>query len=205
VVAAAQATTLDPSCPTAWAVLAFARYRASYDICGRGDLSAAAEAARKAVELAADPGQRRVAWMHVGRIAEAQLKWDEAIKAFQEALKAGHRDARNWLSDLAVRENPSTQLLAAAKKILAGEAISEEDLKSLTYQEAGFLYNAPLARHGRRLNVGALDWFFFCDGSPLTDRPRMDPSSPSAVVKKGTTDWDSSLLLRKHQQSVTRK
>ncbi len=64
----------------------------------------------------------------------------------------------------------------------------------MTIGESGFLLNAPLARNGRRLNSAALDWFFFCDGSPLEARPALDPTVSRNPIKKGTVDMDNTKL-----------
>ena len=195
---ARQATQIDPGCAEAWSVLGFATYRAAYDICGRGDYTGAEQAARKALDLATDPQVKASAARNLGRIASARNNWDEAERMFAEARVANpdNKEAKSWSDELVVRKNVRQELLAAVTKALSGEMLTDDDMKSLTAEELGFLINAPLARYGRRLNTGAQDWFYYCEGSPLQNRPAFDPNASRDVAKKGTPDLENMKLVQ---------
>ena len=195
---ARQATQIDPGCAEAWSVLGFATYRAAYDICGRGDYASAEQAARKALELGTDPEVRASAARNLGRVASARNHWDEAERIFAEVRVSNpdNKEAKSWSDELAVRKNVRQELFAAVTKALSGEMLTDDDIKSLTAEELGFLINAPLARHGRRLNTGAQDWFYYCEGSPLQNRPAFDPNASRDVAKKGTPDLENMKLVQ---------
>jgi tetratricopeptide (TPR) repeat protein len=195
---AENATRLDPQCAEAWSVLAFARYRLAYDICGRGDYASAEEAARKALELNPTPAVRSSALRNLGRMATARLAWDQAEALFNQAKSAtpDNREVKTWLGELNVRKNPRAELLAGVSKALAGELLTEDDTRSLVIDEVPFVMNALLARHGRRMNAAVQDWFFFCDGTPLQNHPTLDPNVSRDPIRKNTPDFDNVKFLQ---------
>jgi Cytochrome c biogenesis factor len=194
---AEEAATVDPQCSEAWSLLAYVRYRSSYDICGRGDYSSAIEAARKALSLDQSPKIRAAILRNIARIAAAQLKWDEAERLLNESLSLdpGSHEAQSWLGDLGVAKNPRPEFVAAVEKVMAGEIIVEDDIASFSYAEMTNLLNAPLARNGRRLNAGPADWMFFCDGSPIGEHAKIDPNASRNPVRKGTPDFENMRII----------
>jgi hypothetical protein len=194
---AERATSIDPGCAEAWSILAYARYRLAYDICGAGDYGAAEEAARKAIALASEPPIKAAATRNLGRIAAARLNWDGAERLFGEAktLNPDNREAKMWSDELSVRRAARPVFLAAVAKVLAGELLTDGDLAPITAEEVTLLINAPLARLGRRLNSGTEDWFYFCDGSPVQNRPKMNPGAPrNPVAKKSADDGNMKMV-----------
>jgi tetratricopeptide (TPR) repeat protein len=195
---AENATRIDPQCAEAWSVLAFARYRLAYDICGRGDYASAEEAGRKALELNPTPTVKSSALRNLGRIATARLAWDEAESLFNQAraVTPDNREVKSWLAEFNLRKSPRPEMMAAVAKALAGELLTEDDTKSLVIDEVPFLMNALLARHGRRMNSAVQDWFFFCDGTPVQNHPTVDPNVSRDPIRKGTPDFDNVKFLQ---------
>ena len=201
------ATSIDPGCAEAWSVLSYARYRFAYDICGRGDYTAAEAAGRRALELSPDPPVRAAALRNLGRIAAAQLRWPDAERNFTEALAIAptNGEAKSWLSDLGVTKDVGTLQTAAIGKVMSGTLLTGSDVDGLTLDDTAILLNALLARHGRRLNSGPMDWYFYCDASPLQTRAALDPSSVRDPVAKGTVDWDNQKFLHTLRRELRAK
>jgi tetratricopeptide (TPR) repeat protein len=191
VVSAEDAVNIDPGCAEAWSLLAYVRYRVAYDICGRGEYGSAEDAARKALSLAPEPNTHAAALRNLARIAAARLKWDEAEQLLTESqtFDRGSYEARTWLDDLRTLRNPRPEFVEAVVKVLAGDLLSEADVGGLTPAEVTGLANATLARNGRRLNNAIADWFLFCEGSPIEERPEVDMDAVRNPVKKGTADY----------------
>jgi hypothetical protein len=191
VVSAEDAVKIDPGCAEAWSLLAYVRYRVAYDICGRGEYGSAEDAARKALSLAPEPNTHAAALRNLARIAAARLKWDEAEQFLTESqtFDRGSYEARTWLDDLRTLRNPRPEFMGAVVKVLAGDLLSEADVGGLTPAEVTGLANATLARNGRRLNNAIADWFLFCEGSPIEERPEVDMDAVRNPVKKGTADY----------------
>ena len=205
--AAEAALQVAPECSDAWASLAFASYRRHYDVCGRGDYARATEAVDKAIALAATPAARSAALRNKGRIHAARLEWDQALAAFTTARTEApeNKEAQAWLDDLGVRATPRAEVIALVRRVLASEPIAKEELEGFTGAELGFAANAALAKYGRRLNAAPVDWFYYCDDSPLAPHPPMDPSAKSAPVPKGSIDQANQRLLdaTARERSVT--
>ena len=197
VAAAEKAVELAPDCGDAWSALAVTHYWAGYDICGRGRFDKAKAAANRGLELTTEPKSRAQIHMTLARIALAEGNWSQGRANLEQVLQAnpGHGSVKIWLGTLDIRDNPGARLIAAANKIIASEALSEKDLSGLSKRELSVLLSATLARQGRRLNSGTLDWFYFCEGSPLANRPRLDPSATRSAAQAGTVDHENRKLL----------
>ena len=194
---AKEAVGIAPACAEAWSFLAYAQYRLAYDICGRGEYGAAQVAVQKALSLDPEPKTRAAALRNVARIAAARLKWDEAEGFLTESLAvdSGSHEARTWLDDMRMLRQPRPEFMAAVTKVLSGEPLAEDDVRGLTAAEDTGLANATLARSGRRLNYPVADWFFFCEGSPVEDRPELDIEAVRTPMKRGTTDFANMELV----------
>lgn len=201
---ASRATQLAPECAEAWAVLAYARYRAAYTVCGGGNYDEAEAAVRKALSLPAQVEVRASALRNLGRIQAARLRWAEAEALFKESLQAApdSASARNWLAGLAVVQAPSTALVGAVSAALRGEELTAADIQELTVGELAFVIGAPSARFGRRMNEAAQDWLFFCNGSPVGDHPTIDPMCVRDPLRKGTVDWQNRLLATERRRQL---
>jgi tetratricopeptide (TPR) repeat protein/TM2 domain-containing membrane protein YozV len=201
---AEEATAIDPQCADAWSMLAYVRYRMSYDICGRGDYSSAEVAAQKALSLGPEPKIRAAIMRNRARIAAAQLKWAEAERLLNDSLSLDptSHDARSWLDDLSVLTNPRPEFVAEVNKVLAGQAVIESDINTFSAGELTNLANAVLARYGRRMNAGPADWFFFCDGSPVRNHPMVDLNATRNPIKKGTPDSENEKLISSARRQV---
>ena len=192
---------MDPWSVCGWGHigLAFARYRAAYQVCGAGEYGEAEAAARKAIELAASDGAVKAAALrNLGRIQAARLQWDEAEKSFNEAgqLLPDNREVRSWLDELEIRKAIPPKLVEAAKKAMVGEVLTAKDTAGLDQRHISWLENAPMVRHGRRLNTAVADWFYYCDGSPLSPHGTVDPNASRNPVQKGTPDFENAQYLR---------
>lgn len=203
---AREAVRIDPACAAAWSVLGYALYRRNYEICGSGNYVEAERAASKAAEIAgSDVATRAAALRNLGRIASARNEWDSAEARFEEALKLdpNNPDAADWIAQLSVRKMVRPQLLAAVEKALEGRLVTEPDVVGLTRDEVDvFLVPAPLARNGRRLNTGPVDWLFYCQSGPLGGRLNVDPAVGRSPIERGSIDARNRTFFKRLEQRL---
>ena len=199
---AEQAVRLSPRCAEAWSTLALARYRVAYDVCGKGTYGGAVEAAQKALQVDPDTAVKAAALRTLGRIADARLNWREAVNRFTESqqFEPTDSDAKSWLAQLNVVQNLRPSLLTILSRVFDGEELDEADLQQLTEGESSYVTNAVLARTGRRMNVGHLDWLFFCSNSPVANRPAIDLDAVRREPAQGTRDFVNFKLAVKRQR-----
>jgi serine/threonine protein kinase len=174
----------DRTCVAVLEIFSYARYRASYTTCS-AEPTRYADAERAAIAgLKQHPDSATASALHcdLGRIAAARLDWTTARSEFDQALTTKGAattrcdgQANEWLSWLRVIDRvsqspPSEEartVAGVAAAILTGTRVVDDALAKLDADDVRFLKQGLWARHGARLNAGPLDWFWFCEASPV--------------------------------------